>query len=59
MIKTSDVKRKSIIATIKFHPHGNMTIPASGMNANESCCNGRCQKVLDNSIPVSVSKEYL
>ena len=59
MIKTNNVKTKSIKATIKLHPHGDMTIPASWVNANESCSNGRCKKVLDDSIPVLVSKEYL
>ena len=49
----------SIGTTIKFHPHGDVVIPASWMNANECCRDRRCDIVMDNRISVAVSLEYL
>ena len=56
---TSKRKSRKAIATIKFHPHRNMIMPACWMNANKSCCDSRCNSVINSRMSVSVSLELL
>ena len=44
---------------IKFHPHGDMSLPACWMHANETCRDRRCNFVMNNRIIITVSLEYL
>ena len=46
-------------ASIELHPHGDVSVPSSGMNPDVTAAQYRNKGIRDNGVLISVSREVL
>lgn len=53
------IDKQTFGASIEFHPHGNVSVPAPRMNFNVLGFDSREKSMLNNAVLISVSLEVL